>query len=678
MKSRLAAVLGTRRSYRLTRAVAALLGALILAALSVLTVLPARADTAVSPKAGVFTLYGAGYGHGWGMSQYGAYGAATKGLTWQQIMAFYYPGTTLATRSVTATIRVWITEDTDNDLRVLPSSGLKVSDTNGHSYTMPTGTGYRAWRAVVTSTTMKLQYRNADGDWVTRTTTLTPGTWTFSNTAKIVKVWLTDGTYREFRGTVSGMRIGTTTSRTVNTLTMEQYLQSVVPSELPTSWHPEAVRSQAVAARTYAARLQASAATGATYDVCDTTACQVYKGYAITSGGVRTLQETAAGNAAVSATAGRYLAYGSTVALTQFSSSNGGYAAQGDYPYLPAHPDPYDAVIKPNTWTATLTTTAIAAAYPAVGTVRQLQVLSRDGYGRWGGRVESIKIIGSTTSQTVTGMAFRTKLALRSTLFTITGGVGTPYETFPRRYDPSSLADLLMVTNAGNLVRRPALPGGTLGDPVQIGTGGWTNFTHVVNAGDWNGDGYQDVIARTTGERLLLYRGRSTGGFSAGVDMGLRSNHTELTSVGDFNGDTFPDLVVVNVSGNLYICWGNGSTGFTGFTRLATGWGDQKWLRSPGDWNSDGRPDLITRVGTDLYLHKGTATNFSSPVRIGTGWGSIATITSIGDFDADGHADLVAKTVDSKFRLYPGNGNGGFLPMKPLAGTWSTVYAFGI
>jgi SpoIID/LytB domain protein len=43
----------------------------------------AHADSAVPAKSGCFTVTGAGFGHGWGMSQYGAYGAATRGLSWQ-------------------------------------------------------------------------------------------------------------------------------------------------------------------------------------------------------------------------------------------------------------------------------------------------------------------------------------------------------------------------------------------------------------------------------------------------------------------------------------------------------------------------------------------------------------------------------------------------------------------
>ena len=73
-------------------------------------------ETYTVPASGKLALTGHGFGHGHGMSQYGAQGAALKGLTYQQILAFYYPGTTLGT--ATGSIRVLITADNDNDVRV--------------------------------------------------------------------------------------------------------------------------------------------------------------------------------------------------------------------------------------------------------------------------------------------------------------------------------------------------------------------------------------------------------------------------------------------------------------------------------------------------------------------------------------------------------------------------------
>ena len=200
---------------------------------------------------------------------------------------------------------------------------------------------------------------------------------------------------------------------------MEDYLKGVVPAEMPTSWSANAVRAQSVAARSYAARLQASARSSNGYDLCDTTSCQVYRGMASKSGDKRTVYETKDGNAAITATARTILKYGTTVAMTEFSSSNGGATAAGGFRYQLEKADPYDDVVGSRSWTAKVSSSSIARAWSSVGTVRELKVTARDGSGRWGGRVTTIKIIGSKKTISVGGNTFRSRLGLRSTLFRI-------------------------------------------------------------------------------------------------------------------------------------------------------------------------------------------------------------------------------------------------------------------
>src|SRR4051794_622493 len=111
----------------LRRGRVAALGLAVLATMLV-TAAPGQASRSVSesypvPANGVLQLTGHGFGHGHGMSQYGAQGAALKGLTHRQILAYYYPGTTLSTTP--GSIRVLISADTDGDVRVLPSTGLR-------------------------------------------------------------------------------------------------------------------------------------------------------------------------------------------------------------------------------------------------------------------------------------------------------------------------------------------------------------------------------------------------------------------------------------------------------------------------------------------------------------------------------------------------------------------------
>jgi SpoIID/LytB domain protein len=344
------------------------------------------------------------------MSQYGAYGAARKGLSWKQILAFYYRGTQRGTMPSGTKIKVWITADNDNNLRVLPASGLAVRDTAGHRYTVPTGAKYTSWRIRRSGAGYRLSYRTSSGSYVTKSTGLTSGTWRFTTRSKIVKVVLPNGSVRPYRGSVALIKRGAG-GRTINNVLLEDYVKGVVPAEMPTSWPTNAVRAQAVAARSYAVRLQKFAGFSG-YDICDTTACQVYRGMS---------RETSGGNAGVEATAGTILTYRGVVALTQFASSNGGYTARGDYPYLAAHLDPYDGVIKSQAWTRTLSGSSISRAWPSVGTVKQLQITSRDGAGAWGGRVKAIKIIGSSRTTTVSGTTFQHMYGMRSSLYTVAG-----------------------------------------------------------------------------------------------------------------------------------------------------------------------------------------------------------------------------------------------------------------
>jgi SpoIID/LytB domain protein len=201
----------------------------------------------------------------------------------------------------------------------------------------------------------------------------------------------------------------------VNVVPMETYLRGVIPSEMPAKWSTEAVKAQAVAARTYAAKLRSTVSSGSIYDLCDTSACQVYKGVAV---------EHPLADKAISGTANKVVMYKNKLALTMFSSSNGGWSASGgaDYPYLKAKKDPYDGVKRDQTWSVTLSSSKIQKAYSSVGTLKSVQITDRDGDGTYGGRVDNVKITGSKGSVTVTGGSFKSKFGLRERLFKLVGG----------------------------------------------------------------------------------------------------------------------------------------------------------------------------------------------------------------------------------------------------------------
>ena len=373
------------------------------------------ADSAVTPLNSNIVVTGAGWGHGKGMSQYGAWGAADAGLSHEKILAFYYPGTKIAKLKSGNTIRVWISADKDNTLNVMPEAGLRVRDSAGHGYTLPSGSKYRQWRIKRSGSKRVLQYLNTKGSWVTRGTSLTATgrVWTFDNPKRgIVKVRLPGGKNRDYRQKVA-LRFYESGARSVNTVTMENYLRGVVPREMPTSWHREAVQAQSVAARSYAARFQLSPRTPI-YDICDTAACQVYGGQD---------DETSGGNAAIAATKDQILKTGSAIALTMFSSSNGGHSASGGTSYLVPKKDPYDGRMRNQKWSTWISSSKIQSAYPSIGTFRSIRVTQRDGDGAWGGRADQVVITGSKKSVTVTGGSFKSKFGLRERLFGVFAGL---------------------------------------------------------------------------------------------------------------------------------------------------------------------------------------------------------------------------------------------------------------
>ncbi len=377
----------------------------VLASGTLVSCTPATATQVFSrPADGVFTVVGHGWGHGHGMSQWGAQGAASKGVPASTIVSTYYPGTQAAVLANTP-IRVKLTATNSWDLAVLPSAGLTVTDGAGRRLVLPGGPSM--WRVIADATGQHLQRLNGLA-WVQvavagQTRLASPVR--FTNSANLISVVYPSLYSRDYRGSVASYSVGTGAVMNVVSIGMEDYLRGVVPQEASPSWYPAALQAQAIAARTYAAQQRSSA--GPLYDICDSTACQYFGGTRLRSAsGAITQIEYPSTDAAIKATAGSIRTYGGRPAFTQFSSSNGGYSTDGGYPYLVAKPDPWDsAVPNPmNTWTAKLPVSSLEARYPAVGHFLRLKVTQRDGRGDWGGRVISVVLEGVDTKGRATSV----------------------------------------------------------------------------------------------------------------------------------------------------------------------------------------------------------------------------------------------------------------------------------
>jgi SpoIID/LytB domain protein len=189
---------------------------------------------------------------------------------------------------------------------------------------------------------------------------------------------------------------------------MDNYLRGVVPLEMPASWSKQALRAQAVVARTYAA-FERRAHRRGHYQICDTTSCQVYGGASA---------EYRRTNRAVRKTAGRIVTYRGRPAFTQFSSSSGGWTSAGGQRYLAARRDPWDdwPGNSVHTWTTTIDASRLENSYPGIGRLKRMRV-HRDGNGHWGGRIVTATLVGSAGRVTVTGDSLRWAFGLRSTWF---------------------------------------------------------------------------------------------------------------------------------------------------------------------------------------------------------------------------------------------------------------------
>jgi SpoIID/LytB domain protein len=362
--------------------------------------------------AGTVVLSGHGFGHGHGMSQYGAQGAAKQGLTYKQIIDFYYPSTTWS--QVTGKVRVLISADTTSDVVVAAVPGLRLTDIGAaKTYTLPTPKGVKRWRITVGAGNRSV-VDYLTGSW---------HRWKPGGRAALVgdgqfgaptpMTLFTPAGVRSYRGSLrSASPIkGGKARDTVNVLSMDDYVRGVIPREMPASWRPEAVKAQAVAARTYATWSRDQFPTRY-YQICDTSYCQVYGGAGA---------EDPRSNAAVTATANQILTFDGKPAFTQFSSSSGGWTSAGSVPYLAARVDPYDDYEgnPVHAWSTELGAAKIERAYPAVGTLKGIEVTRRDGNGEWKGRVWTLVLDGTKNDVTVSGDAFRARFGLRSSWFTV-------------------------------------------------------------------------------------------------------------------------------------------------------------------------------------------------------------------------------------------------------------------
>jgi hypothetical protein len=281
-------------------------------------------------------------------------------------------------------------------------------------------------------------------------------------------------------------------------------------------------------------------------------------------------------------------------------------------------------------------------------------------------------------------------------------------------WDGDHKGDVLMRTRSGALYVLRGANNGTFGGPRLVGKG-WNGYTSIASAGDVNGDGRADLVglknhvvyvalgaanarvgaarkeltlssqwdalvgggrdltgdkvgdvvihSRTGALKILPGRaggfGTALGPFPFAAGVGMRK-----LSAGQLGGTAAPDVIGTNADGTrLTVAVSNGlsNIGKSMATNLRVPGATQ--VLSVGDWNKDGKADVITReaAGDKLVLRPGNGDGtFAAGVEMSDGWSTFSNLAAVGDVTGDRLPDLLGKTAAGKLTIFPSNGKTGF------------------
>ena len=372
----------------------------------------AAAGQSRAHQAPALVFEGRGFGHGVGMSQYGARGQALQGADHAQILAHYYPGTELVT-TPPRRVRVLL-EEAAPGAALISGRPLRA-----------VGRAGRAGRVVPVAARAVHRLRPLPGGRVAleragrRLAVFTGPVRVEPRRGAAAVAWGPQRPERErrYRGALR-MAPAAGGLRVVNIVGLEDYVRAVVPEEMPPSWGddaPAALRAQAIAARGYAL---ATRRTGGDFDQYADTRSQVY-------GGIDA--EDLRATRAVVDTRGQVLSFEGRIATTFFHSTSGGrteastnaWPGGEPLPYLVSVDDPADAISPLHTWTRRFTPARLGALLRAGGPVTGIDVLRRGDSPRV--LRARVRVAGGGALE-LTGLEIKARLGLPDTWFTVRAG----------------------------------------------------------------------------------------------------------------------------------------------------------------------------------------------------------------------------------------------------------------
>jgi stage II sporulation protein D len=336
---------------------------------------PSQAD-------GSWVITGKGFGHGVGMSQYGAHGLAQNGRKYRRILRHYYRNTRIG-QVEARRVRVLLSVRRRVGFRrARRACGRRVNPQRRYSFV---GSG-------------RVALRNDRGKRLRRC-----GRRARARGPGGVRI-LGHGRYR---GALVARASGGSLM-VINAAPLEGYVKGVVPQEVPASWHRQALRAQAVAARSYGIATSRSGA----FDHYADTRSQVY-------GGRRA--ETKRTNRAVDDTRRQVVKHRGRVAVTYYFSTSGGrtenvehgFSGGSPSPYLKSVNDPFDGISPYHSWAVTFSDRAMESRLSGLfrGNLRRIRVLQTGESPR----IVRARVVGSQGSSVVSGATLRSRLGLRST-----------------------------------------------------------------------------------------------------------------------------------------------------------------------------------------------------------------------------------------------------------------------
>jgi stage II sporulation protein D len=335
---------------------------------------PAAADASWKVK-------GHGFGHGVGMSQYGAFGLAEHGRNYRHIVGHYFAHTKLGHDGGTVRVLLGSGEGAVGFSGAGKGCGRRINP-RGH-YTFEVSGG-------------QVILGKRGGGRVAR-----------CGTEGKASAGVRIAGFGRYRGSLVARATGGNIL-VINQLGSEAYVRGVVPNEVPPSWPAAALEAQAVVARSYGLATERSGP----FDQYADTRSQVYGGKS---------SETPETNSAVKATSKQIVTYDGKPAITYYFSTSGGRTENSEYgfaggnavPYLKSVEDPFDDASPVHNWKLTLSDERMESKLNGLfgGRLKKIEVL-KTGVSP---RIVRARVVGSRSSSTVTGDVLRSRLGLMST-----------------------------------------------------------------------------------------------------------------------------------------------------------------------------------------------------------------------------------------------------------------------